>query len=557
MGNQASRPQGSVALIRSPTLAAVTALALPIASCQKAHVRAACPPKALCLVYGNGAEPESLDPAHIDGTWESAIVSEMIVGLTTRDEKGQPVPALATRWETSADGLTWTFHLRDARWSDGAPLTADDFVFGVRRELDPKTASFSAFLLYPILKNAQKVSGGAPPSEAGIEAPDPHTVVIHLEHPWPNLPRYTSGRIFWPQPRHAIERWGEKWSKPGRYVSDGPYTLVSWKLGDRVVLKKNPSFWDADHVCYNEIDFIPSSDAVVNERRVNAGELDLSTIVQSNRLAFLRASHMRNFLRVAPYWGVTYLTFNLGDPALKDVRVRQALAMAIDREFIANKLLRGGQTPAYSFVPPGVAGYQDGPRAYWAGWSLARRQAEARRLLAAAGYGPQRPLKLLFKHRNSADPMLFTAAVQSDWRAIGVDVQLQENDVQVAYQAYEVHDYQVGDAGWVSEDPMIYLDLARSDTGGMNYGNYVNHAYDAELNQALAAADPAVRAQHMRAAEKMLLDDMPNAPIYNIASRNLVNTDVIGWVDNPIDTHQVRWLCHLPTQSGTSGAAAS
>ncbi|MFI4933308.1 MAG: peptide ABC transporter substrate-binding protein [Caulobacterales bacterium] len=538
--------------------AVVLALAAPLAACGGKHGRPPCATGSLCLLYGNGAEPETLDPNHFDGTWEAAIVSELIVGLTVRDAEGEPIPGMATSWTTSADGLTWTFHLRDALWSDGTPVTADDFVYGIRRELNPKTAAFSAFILYPILKNAEAVNAGKLPlTAAGVEAPDPHTVVIHLEHPWPNLPYYVSGRIFWPIPQHVVERWGESWTRPGRYVGNGPYTLVSWKLGDKVVVKKNPLFWDADHVCYKEIDYFPTTDAISNERRVRSGELDLTTTVQSNRLSFLRRSGMANFLRVAPYWGVTYLTFNVQDPALRDVRVRQALSMAIDREFITGKLLRGGQTPAYSFVPPGVSGYAGGPQVYWSGWSLARRQAEARRLLAEAGYGPAHPLKFEVKHRNSPDPMLFLPAIQSDWKDIGVDASLRENEVQVAYQAYESHDYQVGDAGWVSEDPMVYLDLARSTTGGMNYGSYVNHAYDSELDAALATADPGVRAQHMRSAEQMLLADMPNAPLFYISSRNLVDPKIVGWVDNPIDTHQIRWLCHAPLPTAPVAAAAS
>jgi len=538
-------------------LAGVLMLAPVLFACQGASGRPPCPAGVLCLLYGNGAEPASLDPAQIDGVWENTIVSEMIVGLTTRDAAGRPMPGVARSWTTSADGLTWTFHLRKALWSDGTPVTAADFVYGVRRVLDPRTASFSAFILYPILKNAEAVNAGKlPASAAGIEAKGPRTLVLHLAHPWPNLLIYTSTRVLWPAPRQAVRRWGDAWTRPGHYVSDGPYTLVSWRLGDKVVLRKNPRFWDAAHVCYGEVDFFPSADAISNERRVRSGELDLSTVVQSNRLAFLRRSGMASYLRVAPEWGVTYLVFNLDVPALRDVRVRQALSMAIDRKFITGKLLRGGQTPAYSLVPRGMAGYPHGPRAYWASWPLARRQAEARRLLAAAGYGPQHPLKLVVKHRNSADPMLFLPSVQADWRSVGVDAQLEQNDVQVAYQEYEVHDFQVGDAGWLSEDPMVYLDLARSDTGGQNYGDYVNHAYDAELDAALAAADPAVRAQHMRAAETMLLADAPVAPLYFIASHELVNPAITGWVDNPIDTHQVRWLCRNPAPPPSLAAAA-
>jgi oligopeptide transport system substrate-binding protein len=517
-----------------------------LGACQRAVHREICPPHEACLLYGNGAEPVSLDPAKIDGVWENTIVSQLILGLTQFGADGKVVPGMASSWEVSADGLTWTFHLRKAAWSDGEPVTADDFVYAMRRVVDPKTASYSAFLLNPV-KNAEKITHGkAPTSSLGVEAPDPYTFVIHLEHPWLLMPLYAGSRVMWPVPRHVVEKLGDAWTKPGNYVGNGPYSLVSWKLGDKVVLARNPRFWDAPHVCFNQISYYPNSDAIASERRVRDGELDLSTTVQSNRLAYLRRSGMANFVRVAPLGAVTYLTFNLKDPALKDVRVRQALSMAIDRDFIAHKLLRGGQTPAYGFIPPGLVGYPEGVKTYWSGWSFEKRQAEARRLLAAAGYGPGHALHLLIKHRNSADPLLFMPSIQADWKAIGVAAELQQNDVQVAYQEYEIHDFQVGDAGWQASDPVNYLELSKSDTGGQNYGDYNNPAYDAEFEAAVSAVDPAVAAGHMRRAEAILLADAPLAPIYFPASRNLVSPGLSGWIDNLGDAHQAQWLCRLP-----------
>lgn len=541
-------------------LIGAAAVALWLGACQHKGHRPPCPPAALCLADGNGAEPTSLDPAHFDGIWESNIVSQLIVGLTDFDADGKPRPAVATSWETSPDGLTWTFHLRhDAKWSDGSPVTAADFVYGIQRVLDPKTASYSAFILFPFLKNAEAVNGGhLPLSAAGVEAPDPYTVVIRLSHPWPLLPNYAAGRAMWPEPRAAIARWGDGWTKPGRYLSDGPYTLAAWRLGDAVVLRKNPLYFEADKVCFNEVDFTPSSDAISNERSVKAGDLDVSTTVQSNRVTLLRRTALKDYLRTAPQYGVTYLSFNVRDPALKDVRVRQALSMAIDREFITGKLLRAGQRAAYSLAPPGLPDYPNGPKVYWADWPLAKRQAQAQRLLAAAGYGPGHPLKILVKHRNSADPQLFLPSIQNDWKAIGVQAELQQNDVQVAYMEYELHDFQVGDAGWLAADGLAYLDLMRSNTGANNFGQYANPAFDAELDAASNAPDPQVRAAHMRKAEAMLLADMPFAPIYYVASRNLVNPSITGWINNPIDNHGSQWLCQLPGRAAAAnGASAS
>ncbi len=545
---------------RLTLIAAMLALVL-VGACQHKSHRPPCPPGALCLAYGNGAEPTSLDPVHIDGVWESNIVSQLIVGLTRPDENGLPQPGIATSWTSSPDGLTWTFHLREAKWSDGVPVTADDFVFGIQRELDPRTASQSAWLLYPFLQNAAAVNAGKLPlSAAGVEAPDPHTLVLHLSHPWPLLPAYATGRILWPVPRHVVERWGDAWTRPGHFVSDGPYTLVSWRLGDAVVVRKNPLFFDADQVCYNEVDFTPSADLISNERSVAAGDLDVSA-VQSNRVRYLSRTELQRFLHIAPQFGTFYLAFNMKDPALSDVRVRQALSMAIDRDFIAQKLLHAGQQPAYSLVPLGLPGYGAGPRTAWARWSLARRQSQARLLLAAAGYGPEHPLKLTIKQLNGPDHLTYMPSVQADWKAVGVDARLQQEDTQVAYSDLEIHDFQVGLAGWVAADPIAYLDLLRSDTGGQNFGQYANQRYDAELNAAGDSLDIAVRAQHMKSAETIILADAAIAPLYYTSSRGLVHPQITGWVNNPFDTHPISHLCRLsplPTTARSAvGAAAS
>src|SRR6185437_6353484 len=257
VGDQAHRAAfmtGRVLGLIAATL--VLGVSLTLGACQHEGHRPPCPPGALCLSDGNGAEPTSLDPAHFDGVWEANIVSQLIVGLTDIDADGKPKPAVATSWETSPDGLTWTFHLRhDVKWSDGTPVTSADFVYGIQRVLDPKTASYSAFILFPFLKNAEAVNAGKLPlSAAGIEAPDPYTVVFRLSHPWPLLPAYAAGRAMWLEPRAAIQRWGDKWAKPGHYLSDGPSTLADWRLGDAVVLRKNPLYFDAGKVCFNEVD---------------------------------------------------------------------------------------------------------------------------------------------------------------------------------------------------------------------------------------------------------------------------------------------------------------
>jgi oligopeptide transport system substrate-binding protein len=535
---------------RLKLIAALAALAPLMAACggqtQHANLRPACPAGKLCLEYGNSTDPGTLDPQKYNGSWEAAIIGEMVVGLTESAQDGSTIPGMATHWEVSPDGTVWTFHLRDALWSDGVPVTAEDFVAGFRRLFDPKTAAAQASQFYWI-KNALPVNGGKMPlDQLGVRAIDAKTVEIRLEHPWPILPDYIGGPATAPIPRHVVAKYGDDWVKPGNYVANGPYRLVRFTLGDKVVIEKNPRYYDAAKVCFDQVSFYPTSDAVSAERRVKSGELDLNNIIVSNRVARLRQpGQMPDYVHVSQYVGLLFLTFNLRDvAALKDVRVRQAISMAIDREFITSKLLRGGQTPAYSFVPPGMVDYDNSAKPYWAGWTLERRQAEARRLLAAAGYGPDKPLKLEFKYRNSPDPVLYMPSVQADMKAIGVQADILVNETAVAYAAYDAKDFQVGEAGWGGGiDAYGFMYLHRIDTGSQNNSGYANPAYDALLDRAKREGDMKERSRLFGQAEQMLLDDAPVAPIYYLAMRWLVNPNITGFTENLVDIHKIRFMC--------------
>lgn len=545
---------------RAPRNLFLAALAaLTVAACgPQAAVRPPCEADKLCLEYGNSAEPVTLDPHKSTGTWEDRILNEVQMGLTQDDPEGRPVPGMAERWETSPDGLVWTFHLRDAVWSDGVPVTADDFVFSLRRILSPETASPYASLLY-LIQNAQAVNEGKAPKEAlGVRAVSPKVLEIRLVHPAPYLPELAKHNTMLPAPRHVVEKWGDAWSKPEHYVGNGPYMVKSWRLGDRVTVVKNPRFYEADKVCFDRVNFYPTNDAASAERQVRRGELDINADIQSNRIAFLR-QEIPGYVHTHTWLGVAYLAFNNAVPALRDRRVRLALTMAVDRDFITRKLLRGGQEPAYTFTPPGVANYVAPPRPAWASWTLERRQAEARRLLAEAGYGPNRPLRISIKHRNTPDPMLFMPAVQNDWKEIGVVTTLLQNETQIAYAAYRSRDFEVADAAWIADynDPMSFLYLMQSQTGSQNYGDYDNPAYDALLLKADGEPDARRRASYLAQAERLMLSDAPVSPIYFYVNKNLVAPKVTGWVDNIVDRHRIRYLCHAAAPAaGRSGTPA-
>jgi oligopeptide transport system substrate-binding protein len=344
-----------------------------------------------------------------------------------------------------------------------------------------------------------------------------------------------------------VEKYGDAWVQPGKFVGNGPFKLVAWRLGDRVTVEKNPRFWDAAKVCADRINYYPTQDAIGAERRIQRGELDLNTSFQSNRIERLRQpgqlpDHVRTHVSLA----TAYVSFNTRDvKAFQDVRVRRALSESIDRDFITVKLLRAGQVPAYAFVPPGTANAKPGARTVWAGKPFTQRQAEARRLLAAAGYGPGNPLRFEIKTSTSTDTQILVQAIQADWKAIGVEAKLIQNEGQIAFEAYRTRDFDVGAMSWYADfnDPVTFLDLLRSNTGAQNYGDYKNPAYDALLDAATLEPDAVKRAGILSRAEQTLLNDEAIAPLYFVVNRNLVSPRITGFIDNQANFHRSRWLC--------------
>ncbi|MBU1375383.1 MAG: peptide ABC transporter substrate-binding protein [Alphaproteobacteria bacterium] len=532
-------------MLKFPTTS-LAALTLALTGCNSAPQRADCPAGQVCLEYGNNSEPQTLDPGKANLVDEASIIGDLMTGLTTDGPDAVPVPGAATHWETSPDGLVWTFHLREAKWSDGVPVTADDFVYGLRRTLDPKIASIYAYLLY-VIKGGQAVNEGkAPLDSLGVRALDPRTVQITLEHPAPYLPELLKHQSFFPVPKHVVEKYGDGWVKPGRYVSNGAFKLAAWRLGDRITVVKDPLFYDARNVCIDRVNYYPTPDVVSAERRVARGELDINTRFQSNRYERLKQT-MPGVPHTDVSLAISYLSFNTRDvAAFRDIRVRRALSMTVDREFITAKLMRAGQIPAYSFVPAITANYvKDGPRLSWAGMPFAQRQTTAKALLAQAGFTAKRPLKLTITTPNNTDTLLLMEAIQADWRAIGVEVKIEQNESGVAFNAYRNRDFEIGSMSWYGDfnDPVTFLGLFKSDTGAQNYGDYKNPAYDALLAAADQEADAQTRAGILARAEKLIIDDEATIPIFFVVNRNLVSNRVTGWTDNAPNFHRTRWMC--------------
>jgi len=532
---------------RIPLLVALAILGFGLVACQpKTAQRGPCPAGQRCLEFGNSVDPTTLDPQKATAVNEATIIRELFDGMFTDGPNGAPVPGVAERWETSPDGLVWTFHMRREFWSDGEPVTARDFVFAYQRMLDPKSASEYAYLLY-VLKNAAAVNAGNAPLEAvGARAIDDHTLQLTLDHPAPYLPQLLKHQAFYPIPEHVVRRWGDAWVDPSHLVGNGAYVLTQSRLGDLIRVVRNRRFVGADKVCFDQVTFYPTNDAITAERRVLRGELDVNAAIATNRVPHLRSlPQSANFVRTSPYLSSYYLIFNQHDPGpLKDVRVRLALSMAIDRDFIVDRVLRAGRAST-SFVPPNVAGYvpaAERPHPVWAEWPLLRRQAAARQLLADAGYAGKRP-KFQLKTSNLQSALI--QAVQADFRDIGVDLNLRQEDGIIMFQSYRTRDFQLGFAGWIADfnDPLTFLGLMKSDTGAQNYGDYRSAAYDALLDQADHEPDGAKRARLLARAEQMMLNVANIAPIYQSVSTNLVSPQITGWVDNESDVHPIRYLC--------------
>jgi oligopeptide transport system substrate-binding protein len=497
------------------------------------------------LDIGNSAEPLSLDPHKASGQWENNVIGNMLMGLTTEDVNADPIPGMATEWTTSEDGLTWTFKLREAKWSDGEPFTAYDFEYAFRRIMNPATIAEYAAILYPVL-NAEACKKGDLPIEAlGVRAADARTLEIRLEHPAPYLPGLLKHYTAYPVPRHVVEKVGDDWIKPEHFVGNGPFNLDKWWSNYIIHLVKNPNFWDAENVALEHLYFYPTTDDDAAARRIIRGELAWSTNFPGKKQDFYERE-IPGFPRLAPFLLLQYFSLNTTKPPFDDARVRRAVSMAVDRDFLANEIWKAGHQPAWSFVPPGIRDYPATARLPFADKPVEERRAEARKLLEAAGYGPNRPFEFVFKHRNTADNPRIAVVVQSDWNQIApwVKVKLEGSETQIHYASLRAKDFIAGDGGWIADfnDARNYLYLLETRTGPQNYPGFSNPEFDQLMHAADQERDAEKRAQMMVRAEQLMLDESPVVPVAFGTSRNLVHPGIAGWSTNLEDIHRARWM---------------
>lgn len=496
------------------------------------------------LHVGNGAEPESLDPHVVNAYTDQRLLAALFEGLCAIDEQtSRPVPGAAERWESSPDGLTWTFHLRAGlQWSDGEPLTAGDFVQSWRRNLSPAFASSYAYLLFPV-KNAEAFNTGKLTEAAalGFAAPDPRTVVITLERPTPYLPILTTATPWYPINPRVVAKFGgltdraNPWTRPGNLVGNGPFVLQEWTSGSRLVVAKNPRYWDAAAVRLNGIVFYPIENPDVEERNFRAGQLHVTNNLPLSKIPSYRQPDAAR-LRSDPLSQILFLRCNVTRPPLDHPKVRRALALAIDREAIARNLLNGSRAPADHFVPPQTAGYDSRNH-------VPTDVATARRLLAEAGYPEGKGLPVFeLQVRNDELQPKIVEALQDMWqRELGVRVSIALLEQKVTIANQEALNYTLGFNGWVADfaDPVTFLDLFTT-SGGNNWTGWGNPEYDRLIARATTIADPRQRFEFFQQAEAILLDQAPVIPLVFGARNYLIDPRVKGWEPAPIGIYQYK-----------------
>lgn len=498
---------------------------------------------------GNAAEPDTIDPHLTSSTWESHITGELFLGLTTENAQAHPIPGIAESWTTAADGLTWTFKLRKGMvWSDGEPIKASDVIFGLRRVLDPKTASKYASMMF-IIENAEDINAGKKPLTAlGARVIDASTIELKLNQPAPYLPGLLTHSSSFPVPEHVITKFGKEWTNPGNMVSSGPYVVTEWIPNDYVKVVKNQKFYDAANVAINEITFYPTDDERIALNRFRAGELDANITNRgfpSDQINWLK-TNMPGQGRVHTYLATEYAVVNMRRKPFDDPRIRRAISLAINRDIYAAKVWRDGRGPAYSFVPPGIDNYQveSLPKVDFADWPTEKRIAEAKRLLSEAGYGPENPLRFDFNSMTGYDARRAAAGLTTMWREVGIITKPLPNEAKTHYNTIQAADFDVSWAAWVGDynDPQTFLFLIESNAGVFNYAGYKSKDYDALMSQAKVLLDLKQRAALLAQAEQLALDDVAIIPLTNQVTKNLVGSHVKGYTDNIVNWHRARWM---------------
>jgi oligopeptide transport system substrate-binding protein len=530
-------------IVTPRTTAALSALALLFSniSCGRVETAVEKGNRLQVLHKGNGKEVQDLDPHIVNGVSAFNVISALLEGLVGEDPHDlRPVPGVAERWKVSPDEKIYTFHLRhDARWSNGDPVTARDFVASYQRVLSPALGSDVAYMLYPVANaeafNTGKITDFA---QVGFRAIDDWTLEITLASPTPYFLSLLSHYSWYPVHLPTIRKYGpafergSRWTRPGRYVGNGPFTLEEWRLNDRIRVQKSATYWDAKTVSLSAMVFHTIDSNDVEERAFRSGQLHVTDSIPVNRIDRYRRERPE-LLRIDPYLGTYFFRVNVTRPVLNNRLVRRALAMAIDRQAIVENVWRGGQLPAGCFTPPNTAGYTCEA-------SIPYDPATGRKLLVDAGYPEARglpPIEILF---NSSENHKLTAeAIQQMWRKeLNVSVALVNQEEKVYFDSRRQMNYEICRSTWIGDynDPNSFLNIWVSANGN-NQTGWASPEYDRLIAEAEKTADQAARHAAFQKAEAILLEEAPILPVYFYTHAFLVQPSVKGWSPTILDHH--------------------
>lgn len=496
-------------------------LSVMLAACSGASAPQGAAPGPDRLVRLADAEIRGLDPQIYSDLASLRVAADQFEGLARFDGAGQAVPGLASGWTVSSDGRTWRFPLRpDLTFSDGTAISARVFEQGWQRLNDKATGSPHAALFAAI---------------RSVEADGDARVVVKLVAPFPQLPALLAHPAMAALPLHRAKP-GADWTAERPLVTSGPYRTRDWRLNDRLVLERNPH-WHGGRAPVGTVVWKPVDDPLAGMRLFLAGEADISGDYPQSRHDWLK-QQQPEAVRTGDYLGSYYFTMNTRRPPFDDARVRRALGMAVDREWLARALLPMGNAPAYGLVPPALhtgAAVRPG----WATLPPKHRQTEARRLLAAAGYSSAHPLRFEIRINSSAEHRRMAVALAAMWKPLGVEASVLNSEPALHFAAMRRGDFQMARSGWIADlpAPENFLAVHRSDAGEVNYSGFADPGFDALLDRAMAEADPARRTAAMHAAEAQLLEAMPVIPLWFYRSGALVAPRVRGWADNPGNIH--------------------
>ncbi|MCF8210306.1 MAG: peptide ABC transporter substrate-binding protein [Rhodoferax sp.] len=490
------------------------------------------------LTRNNGSEPDTLDPMLAEGVPANNVTRELFEGLTATDGAGRVVPGVAETWKQT-NPTTWVFNLRkNAKWSNGDPVTADDFVYGMRRLVDPKTASQYAGTFGMFIANGKEItSGKKPTSEFGVKAVDKYTVEIKTPYPVGFMPELVSNLQLGPVHRSSQEKAGKDWTKPGNLVSNGAYTLAEWKVNSKIVLNKNPQYWDANNVQLTKLTYLAVEDINADIKLYESGENEWVQQLPPGVFEKYKAQYPKE-IRNTPMIGLRYYSFLNSDPLLKDVRVRKALSMVIDRDILAQKVTADGQIPAYGVIVKGTNG-ADVTTSDWASWPMAKRVEEAKKLLAEAGVAPGTKLKFAYNTSDYHKKMAIFSA--SEWKTkLGMDLELEAMEFKVLIKKRNDKDFQIARNGWIADynDATTFLALIQCDNDQNNH-NYCNKKVDALIDQGNLLQDAAKRKDLLTQAAKLAMEDYPMLPLLQYTVPRLVKPYVGGYTNtNPLDRYR-------------------